>query len=79
MHLNNVQIDNSQDMVDLFAKYFSSVYTQPLQNTSINLKPPNSSISLCNINITFSDIFQELDTLNLNLRCDPDNISKIFI
>ncbi|KAF0695113.1 Uncharacterized protein FWK35_00029305, partial [Aphis craccivora] len=44
------------------------LYTQPIHNTPSNLKPLNSSISICNINITFSDIFQELNTLNLNFH-----------
>jgi len=80
MQLHNVQIDYSQDnMVGLFSKYFSDVYAQPIHNTPSNIKPLNSSISLCNINITFSDIFQELNTLNLNLHCGPDNISPKFL
>jgi hypothetical protein len=65
MHPDNVQIDNSQNMVnmiDLFARYFLGSYSQLLPNTPTNIKSFNPSISLCNINITLSNIFQELDT-----------------
>jgi hypothetical protein len=79
MHLDNNQTDNSQDIVDLFGKYFSSVYTQPLPNIHTNPTLFNSSVSLCNINITLSNVFHELDTLNLNLNCGPDNISPKFL
>ena len=79
MHFNNIQIDNSQDMVDLFAKYFSGMYTQLLQNTTTNLKPLNFFFFFRNSKINLPDIFQEFDILNFNLHCGLDNISLKFL
>lgn len=44
--------------VELFKDYLSSVYTQPLHNSSINDDFPDILLSICNLYITITDIFK---------------------
>lgn len=79
MIFNNEEAEGGQTIVNIFGKYFSSVYTQPLPNSSFKPNPINTLNSICNLQISLMDVFNELNNINLNLCSGPDNLSSTFL
>lgn len=74
MSYNN-EAEDGQSIVDIFGKYFSSVYTQPIPILSLGPNYINTLNSICTCEISVMDIFNELDNINLKLCSGPDNLN----
>lgn len=79
INYNNANVDNGQDIVNVFGKLFSSIYKQPLSNIPVDLKTIESPICINYIDITLTEVFNELDIIKLNTATGPDNLSAKFL
>jgi len=79
MQYYNEEAEGGQAIVNIFGKYFASVYTQPLSQSSLKPNFINTLNSICNLNIYLMDVFNELNDVNLNLCSGPDHLSSKFI
>lgn len=65
MHYNNQEFKGEQSIINSFKKIFESVYTFPLPS-SLLTKNFNYLDSIRNIDINILDVFDGLNSLNLN-------------
>lgn len=75
MHYRNEEDEGGRSIVNIFEKYFSSVYIQPISQSILMSLSFNSLFSICNIDISLIGIFNKFDNLNLKLGPDSDNLS----
>lgn len=80
MHFNNDQFNNSNDIVNAFAKYFSSVYENYDFVDTIHHNPPKIlSSTLHSVSIDLIKIFESLNSLDSASSPGPDLIPNIFL
>lgn len=85
--LDSTVVDNGNDIVNLFAKYFFEAFSntqQPLNYPPINIdnidsKNTNSTLHINSLTLTELDVLNMISTLNKNSSIGPDGISIIFI
>lgn len=70
---------NKKEAVNLFARYFGSVYTEKDDSSELNIAM-NQSINeqWCNHEIPMHVIHHKLSTLDANKASGPDNLPPIF-
>lgn len=75
--LDEVVAESKEDAANLFAKYFSSVYTK--DDLSAHSPPQSSSSDNWNhVTITEEDIFTKLNRLNVKKGAGPDGLPPSF-
>jgi len=80
MHFNNEQFNNSNDIVNAFAKYFSSVYENYDFVDTIHHNPPKVLYSaLHSVSIDLIKVFESLNSLDSVSSPGPDLIPNIFL
>lgn len=80
MEYNGMLASDGGEVVDLFSKYFSSVFNNPLPTASSNTHIPNmSNFSLYQVNISLSDVQRCLSGLDANKGAGPDGIPPVFV
>ncbi|XP_052751505.1 uncharacterized protein LOC128200839 [Galleria mellonella] len=89
MRLDDICMSSGNDICDLFASYFSSVFSSYDSSTHINnsFNPTNNSESLCTFpqsilsTLTFTerDVMNVIRKINSNKGCGPDGIPPLFI
>lgn len=77
--LNGIQSKTPSDTVNLFATHFSSVFTQPSQNSSLTLHPKNNFPLPSNVHFWISDVYQCLCSLRNIKSVGPDGIQGDFL
>lgn len=77
LSLDNVNADMGPDAANLFAEYFSSVYSNVEYDYAGEISPNNINVNI--ITISISDIYTELSLLNPNRGPGPDNIHPLFL
>ena len=70
---------SGQEIVNLFADYFESVYTPDDQNFTRILDPIDNPIDLNNINISLRDVSNAIQKLKVNKGAGPDGIPPLFL
>lgn len=75
--LDNKSAHMGPEAANLFADYFSSVYSA--SNPQCNQKLSLNHINIHNYSISISDIYTELTSLNPHKGPGPDNIHPIFL
>ena len=71
---NKTVVTTDQVKADVFSEYFASVFTnEPLHNIPDPMHPMPEN-SMPNIQISAEIIGKELDKLNVNKSCGPDNL-----
>jgi len=82
MHLNTDEFNTSNDIINTFAYYFSSVYKN---NNYFNVNnkqqnpPKDISSSLHSYSIDLLEVFKSLGSLSSNSSPGPDLITNIFL
>src|SRR5688500_873463 len=76
---NNITVTVDQDKANIFSEYFASVFTNEALHDIPKLKYTTPENSLSNINLTTAKITKELDKLNVNKSCGPDNLHPRFL
>jgi Reverse transcriptase (RNA-dependent DNA polymerase) len=83
MHLHNEQFDTPNDIINAFAKYFSSVYEN---HNSININDTESTIPpkvllspIHSISINLIEVFEALSSLNSNSSPGSDLLPSVFL
>uniref|UniRef100_A0A2S2PCA4 Uncharacterized protein n=1 Tax=Schizaphis graminum TaxID=13262 RepID=A0A2S2PCA4_SCHGA len=73
------EVNNSNNIVNLFKEYFSNTYvTNDIACTQINLKENNIG-AIHIIELKQIDIFNELWNINYKTAVGPDEISPLFL
>jgi hypothetical protein len=78
VNYNKVTVDNGQDIVNLFGKFFSDVYKKLLLIIP-DIHTIESPFCINNFELSLVDIFCELDNLKSNFSINPDNLSATFL
>lgn len=78
MHFNSETAKKGNDIANLFAKHFASVYTTP-SSTFYYPNFPESSNCISSIFLTIQDIKLALKSLDVSKGAGPDGIPPIFI
>ncbi|KAF6202389.1 hypothetical protein GE061_004788 [Apolygus lucorum] len=78
VHLGSLTANGAEEVVELFASHFSSVYDPPLATGSIDFSHRNS-FSLGSICIKQETITSELASLNANKGMGPDGVPPILL
>lgn len=80
MMYGNVSSEDPLEIVEFFARFFSTVYCDPIvadrENCCSFLDNINCDIPL---NISLSDILAAIDRLNVKLGCGPDDLPAILL
>lgn len=79
LDLDDLQSDNLNDIVNMFGKYFGSVYSSPNNNVIGSLNNTVSeNIHLSKCTVTRSEVFDGLIKLHANTTVGPDQLPEIF-
>lgn len=70
---------SGQEIVDMFANYFESVYIPDDQNFARILDPIDNPINLNNITISLQDVSTAIQKLNVKKGAGPDGIPPLFL
>ena len=77
MSLNDLTANTPKETCNLFAQYFSSVYSKlPCKTTTLQ---NTSTINISQLSITSTELMKKLDTLDPNKSGGPDGIPPIFL
>lgn len=79
MHLNDKSAESSEEIANLFAEHFSSVYCNnnvPFNNSE---SPPNNSLNIPFIQFDLSEVFESIMNLKDKLSHGPDSIPNYFL
>jgi len=79
MHLGNKCSDNKIDTANLFAEYFSSVFTTPIIVDNNFLRDLNKIVDLLNCAISIVEVFQRFLNLSLDHIPGPDLVPPLFL
>ncbi|KAL4126751.1 hypothetical protein QTP88_010960 [Uroleucon formosanum] len=80
MHFNNEEFNNSNDIINAFAKYFSSVFENYGFVKSIDHNPPKVlSSPLHSVSIDLIEVFESIYSLVSTSSPGPDLIPNIFL
>ena len=82
MSFRNSLADNGQDIVDMFATYFESVYVEPDNDNSDDELIDNytySDINISKLEITQMDVFEAIEKLNGKIGPGPDGLPSSFL
>lgn len=77
MYYNNIKCSSGGDIVNLFAEYFSQVYTDKACNAPVNVLS-FSGINLSTYSISISSIYEKLSALDVN-KGRPDSLPPYLI
>lgn len=79
MRFNGLSAESGEDIANLFASYFSSVYRSDVVDlTNFNF-PVENSVDIPFIQFTLSEVFESIISLKDKLSYGPDNIPTYFL
>ena len=78
MKLENKVGETPNDIANLFAEYFKSVYSTNMADNDAQFSEMFNN-TLCNINVTENEIIKSISTLDANKSGGPDNIPAHII
>ena len=78
MYLNDVESSDTVKICEMFAKYFSSVFTNDIP-TSNNISDSDFSIDISALNIVIADVKIALSNLDSKTSPGPDGIAPILL
>lgn len=80
MTLNNCETSNRQEICDLFANHFSSVFNNNNANNNFDLPSVSTSKTyIGNFHLSKGEIEKRLKRLDISKAAGPDNIPPLFI
>lgn len=79
VHCSSLSSSNSEEVCELFAKYFSSVFANIGHVDTSTYPPITKETTLCDMRVTTEDVYRRLTALDSNKGAGPDKIPPLFV